>query len=284
MLGLTKKQRRNIKRTSLNILEWIFKLAVCVMFLFPFYWMVITSFKPYLETLQFPPTLWPETFTLSGYFTVFEELEVLRYIKNTLIVTGSVIVLQFLVNIPAAYAFAKWEYKGKGMMWAIVLATFMIPGQLTFMTIYYMFADWGILNSLLPQILPTIASAFSIFMLRQNFKQISDEVVEAARLDNASEWKILWRVMVPMAKSTVITTVLFSFIGHWNAYFWPLVMTRNEELKPITLAIDRLKSLEQGMNYTDIMAGNVILVLPVVILFLLASKKIIQAMAYRGMK
>lgn len=268
----------------MGTLEVLFKIFVCVLFLFPFYWMVTTSLKPYLETLQFPPTMWPENFTLSGYVTVFEELNIMMYVKNTLFVTITVIVLQFVVNIPAAYAFARWEFKGKGLMWAIVLTSFMIPGQLTFMTVYYMFAEWGVLQTLIPQILPTIASAFSIFMLRQNFLQISGELVESAKLDNASEWKILWTLMVPMSKSTVVTTVLFSFINHWNAYFWPLVMTRDESLKPITLAIERLKNLEQGMNYTDIMAGNVILVLPVVILFLFASKKIIQAMAYRGMK
>lgn len=284
MEKLTNKQKRKIKRFSVGTLELIFKLFVCVVFLFPFYWMVTTSLKPYLETLQFPPTLWPETFTLSGYTTVFEELNIMMYVKNTLIVTVTVILLQFIVNIPAAYAFSRWNFKGKGLMWAIIMTSFMIPGQLTFMTVYFMFAEWGMLQSLLPQILPTIASAFSIFLLRQNFLQISDELIESAKLDNASEWKILWRLMVPMSKSTVVTTVLFSFINHWNAYFWPLVMTRTETLKPITLAIERLKNLDQGLNYTDIMAGNVILVFPVVVLFLLASKKIIQAMAYRGMK
>ena len=160
----------------------------------------------------------------------------------------------------------------------------MVPGQLTFIAIYFMFADWGILNSLLPQILPSGASAFAIFLLRQNFKQIPEELIESARLDNASEWKIMWRLMIPMSKATVVTTLLFSFIGHWNAYFWPLVMTRDEKLKPITLAIERLKDMERGLDYTVIMAGNIILVLPVVVLFLLFSKKIIQAMAYRGMK
>ncbi len=284
MLNMTNKQKRKIKRTSISILELVFKIFVCVIFLFPFYWMVTTSLKPYLETIQFPPTLWPHTFTLEGYKMVFQELEIMTYVKNTMIVTVSVILLQFVVNIPAAYAFARWNFKGKGLMWAIVLTSFMIPGQLTFMTVYYMFADWGVLQTLIPQILPTIASAFAIFMLRQNFMQISGELIESAKLDNASEWKILWRIMVPMSKSTVVTTVLFSFINHWNAYFWPLVMTRTESLKPITLAVERLKNLDQGLNYTDIMAGNVILVLPVVILFLLASKKIIQAMAYRGMK
>lgn len=284
MKKLTAKQKRVIKRVTVGTLETIFKLFVCVIFLFPFYWMVTTSFKPYLETLRFPPTMWPEVFTLSGYKTVFEDLHVLSYVKNTIIVTASVILLQFIVNIPAAYAFARWDFKGKNLMWAILMTAFMVPGQLTFMTIYFFFADLGLLQTLLPQIIPTVASTFTIFMLRQNFLQISTELVESAKLDNASEWQILWRLMVPMSSPTVATTVLFSFIGHWNAYFWPLVMTRNEKLKPITLAIEKLKNLDQGLNYTDIMAGSVILVLPVVILFLVASKKIIQAMAYRGMK
>ena len=284
MAKLTKKQKRKIGRICGGTVNTLFKLFVGVLFLFPFYWMVTTSFKPYLETLQFPPTLWPKEFTLQGYIDVFEGLNIMSYIKNTVIVTVTIIVLQLFVNVPAAYAFARWKFAGKGLMWLIVMSAFMIPGQLTFMTVYYMFANLGLLKTLWPQIIPVISSSFSIFLLRQNFMQIPEELIESAKLDGSSEWKILWRLMVPMSKATMVTTVLFSFISHWNAYFWPLVMTRDESLKPITLAIERLKNLEQGLNYTDIMAGNVILILPVVILFLLASKKIIQAMAYRGMK
>ncbi len=281
---MTAKQKRKIARIVTGTLNTLFKVFVGFLFLFPFYWMAITSVKPYLETLQFPPTLWPKNFTWSGYQTVFRELNIWMYIKNTIIVTGSVMVIQIFVDVPAAYAFARWKFKGSGILWLLVMAAFMVPGQLTFIAIYFMFADWGILNSLLPQILPSGASAFAIFLLRQNFKQIPEELIESARLDNASEWKIMWRLMIPMSKATVVTTLLFSFIGHWNAYFWPLVMTRDEKLKPITLAIERLKDMERGLDYTVIMAGNIILVLPVVVLFLLFSKKIIQAMAYRGMK
>ena len=284
MANLTKKRKRKIKRICGGTVNTLFKLFVGVLFLFPFYWMVTTSFKPYLETLKFPPTLWPQKFTLQGYIDVFEGLSIMSYIKNTVIVTATIIVLQLFINVPAAYAFARWKFFGKNLMWIIVMSAFMIPGQLTFMRVYYMFADWGLLKTLWPQIIPVVASSFSIFLLRQNFMQIPEELYESAKLDGSSEWKILWRLMVPMSKATMVTTVLFSFISHWNAYFWPLVMTRDESLKPITLAIEKLKNLEQGLNYTDIMAGNVILILPVVILFLLASKKIIQAMAYRGMK
>lgn len=281
---LTKKRVRRLRHYTGVTVNTLFKICVSLIFLFPFYWMLITSVKPYLETLQFPPTLWPKEFTISGYKTVFEEIEIMKYIKNTVIVTLTTIVIQVIVDVPAAYAFARYDFKGKGLAWICVMAAFMIPGQLTFMTIYFMFADMGILNTLWPQILPSGCSAFAVFLLRQNFMQIPEELIESARLDNASEWKVMWKLMIPMSKSTLVTTMLFSFVGHWNAYFWPLVMTRNQDLQPITLAIERLKNLDQGLNYTDIMAGNVILILPVVIMFLLFSKKIIQAMAYRGMK
>ena len=281
---LTKKRVRKIRRYTGITINTIFKICVSLIFLFPFYWMVITSLKPYLETLRFPPTMWPETFTLSGYKTVFEEIEILRYIKNTVIVTATTIAFQLLVNVPAAYAFARYEFKGKGVAWACVMAAFMVPGQLTFMTTYFLFADMGILNTLWPQILPSICSVFAIFLLRQTFKQVPEELIESARLDNASEWKIIWRLMIPMSKASLVTIMLFSFVGLWNSYFWPLVMTRDQSLQPITMAIERLKNLDQGLNYTDIMAGNVILILPVVILFLIFTKQIIKAMAYRGVK
>lgn len=262
----------------------LFKLAVSIIFLFPFYWMLVTSVKPYLETLQFPPTLWPREFTLSGYRHVFEDLGILNYIKNTVLVTGAVIILQTLIIVPAAYAFAKWKFRGKGLLFGVVMVAFMVPGQVTFISSYFMFADLGLLKTLWPQILPFCTSAFGIFLLRQTFMQIPEEIIESARLDNTSEWRIMWRIMIPMSRSTIITIMLFTFIGRWNAYFWPLVMTKNEDLRPISLALERLKDLEQGLNYTNIMAGNIIMVLPVLLLFLFFSKKIIQAMAYRGMK
>lgn len=282
--SVKKRRKLSPKEIASKTLGILFKVFVSALFLFPFYWMLTTSLKPYLETLEFPPTLWPRDFTLSGYLTVFRELGILTYIKNTLLVTLTVIVIQTIVIVPAAYAFAKWNFKGKALLFGIVMAAFMVPGQITFISTYFMFADWGLLKTLWPQILPFCTNAFGIFLLRQNFMQVPEEIIESARLDNSSEWRIMWRIMIPMSRSTIITIALFTFIGRWNAYFWPLVMTKSDDLRPITLALERMKDLEQGLNYTNIMAGNMILVLPVLILFLLFSKKIIQAMAYRGMK
>ncbi len=281
---MKRKKKLSIKKLLSKSIGVLCKLVVCVIFLFPFYWMLSTSFKPFLETLKFPPTLWPETFTLSGYKAVFTEVNLWPYIKNTIIITLSCMVISLVINVMAAYAFAKKDFKGKQVAWIITMMTVMVPGQLTFMTVYFMMGDWGLLNTLLPQILPCCAGAFTIFLLRQNFMQIPEEIIEAARMDNASEWKILWKLMLPMVKPILVLTLISSFNGHWNAYFWPLMMTRTEELKPITLAIERLRSVEQGFNYTNIMAGSVILILPTVIIYLLFGKKIVKTSGYRGVK
>lgn len=262
----------------------IAKLIITLLFLFPFYWMLITSVKPYIETIQFPPTLWPKDFTLEAYRLILGEMNLLSYAKNSVIVTLSIIVIQTVVMVPAAYAFAKYNFPLKNVLFGMVLIAFMIPSQVTFITTYLMMSKWGILNTLLPQIIPFGANAFGIFLLRQSFMQIPEEIIEAAKLDNAGEIKIMTRVMLPMSRTTMITIALFSFISHWNAYFWPLVVTNDDKIRPLTIAIERLKDVEYGINWNILMAGNTLLVLPVLIVFIFASKKIIQAFAYRGMK
>lgn len=262
----------------------LFKFAVVLIFLFPFYWMFITSFKTYTETIVFPPTLWPQEFTLDAYRAILGKMNLLNYAKNSVIITASIIVLQTLVMVPAAYAFAKYEFKGKNLMFVLVLIAFMIPGQITFITVYILMAKWKLLGTLLPQIIPFGANAFGIFLLRQSFMQVPEEIIEAAKLDNASDFKIMTKIMLPMSKSTMVTIALFSFVSHWNAYFWPLVMTDSEKVRPLTIAIERLKDVEYGINWNILMAGNVLLVLPILVLFLFASRRIIEAFAYRGVK
>lgn len=262
----------------------LFKILMMLVFVFPFYWMLITSFKSYNESILVPPTLLPRVFTLEAYETVITKMNWFSYALNSVLVTAGVIILQLLVMVPAAYSFAKHRFFGQGLFFSLVLIAFMIPGQITFITVYLTMADWKLLSTLWPQILPFGANAFGIFMLRQAFKQIPNEVIESARLDHASELQIMTRILLPMSKSAMITIALFSFVGHWNSYFWPLVMTNTDMVRPLTIAIEKLKDVEYGLIWPNIMAGNVLLVLPVVVLYAFASKKIIQAFAYRGMK
>lgn len=278
--------KRRLRKYLPHLPGDILKILVVLCFIFPFYWMIMTSFKTYNESILTPPTFWPKNFTFQAYYDIFfnYNIDMWAYIRNSCVVTISVIVLQLIIMVPTAYAFAKTRFYAQDFLFGVVLVAFMMPVQVTFIPIYLMMSRWGLINSLWPQILPLGANAFGIFMLRQSFKQIPDEIIESARLDSAGEWKIMWKVMVPMAKSTMITIALFSFIATWNSYFWPLVITTNDAYRPLTIAIERIKSNEQGMQWNSIMAGNVLLVVPVIIAYLFASQRIIKAFTYNGVK
>ncbi len=263
----------------------LLKIAVLLVFAFPFYWMLITAFKTYGESIVTPPTLWPRNFTLESFRTISQlGIGLWRYALNSIIITASIVVLQIIVMVPAAYAFAKRRFPLMGILFGVVLVAFMIPEQITYISVFLMMSKAKLINTLWPQIIPFGANAFGIFMLRQGFKQIPDEIVECAKLDSASELQVMTRIMLPMSMSSMITIGMFSFIAHWNAYFWPLVMTMSDAVRPLTMAIERLKDAEQGLLWNNIMASNTVLVVPVIIVFLFASKKIISAFAYKGVK
>jgi sn-glycerol 3-phosphate transport system permease protein len=263
----------------------LIKVAIMLLFAFPFYWMLITAFKTYNESIIVPPTLWPQKFTLESFSTVSQlGAGMWRYALNSVIITASIIVLQLAVMVPASYAFAKRRFPLMGILFGIVLVAFMIPQQITYISVFLMMSKYKLINTLWPQIIPFGANAFGIFLLRQSFKQVPDEIIECAKLDNASEFQIMTQIMLPMNKSSMITIALFSFIDHWNAYFWPLVMTMDDSTRPLTLAIERLKNAEQGLLWNNIMASNTVLVLPVLIIFLFASQRIIKAFTYKGVK
>jgi len=282
---MTDDIKRTVKGVARRLPGDVFKILVMLLFAFPFYWMIVSSFKTYGEAIQTPPTLWPQNFTLENFVRIAEsEVNIKQYAINSIVITASIIVMQLAVMIPAAYAFAKREFPLRGFFFGFVLIAFMIPGQITYISTYLMMARAKLIPSLWPQILPFGANAFGIFMLRQAFKQIPEEIVESARLDNASDVQIMLQIMLPMSKSAMVTIAMFSFISHWNEYFWPLVMTNNEKFRPLTMYVQKMRDVEFGIQWNSIMASNMILVVPVVIIFLFASKKIIESFAYRGVK
>ena len=260
------------------------KLFIIVVIAFPFYWMVSTSLKDYTEALQFPPTLFPKSLHWENYAHVFEIVPIALYFRNSVIVALCVLVLQYLIIVPAAYSFARHEYFGKNLFFGIVLLGLMIPQQITFLPVYFMFSKMKMLKTFIPLIVPFISNPFGIFMLRQYFMQIPQEVIEAARLDDASNMKIMFKVMMPMAKPALVTIGLLSFISTWNNYFWPLIMTSSETLRTLPVGVAALKSSETLQMWNIIMAGNVVLVLPILIVYIIASKKIRKSCTYSGIK
>lgn len=267
-----------------RFLNVVLKMVVVLVFIFPFYWMISTSLKDLAEALQFPPTLIPSGFHWENYVHVFEVVPIGKYFSNSLIVSLAVLVLQYLIIVPAAYSLARHEYRGKKLFFGLVLLGQMIPQQITFLPVYFMFSKLKMLNTLIPLIIPFISNPFGIFMLRQYFMQIPQEVIEAARLDDASNLKIMFKVMMPMAKPALVTIGLLSFINTWNSYFWPLIMTSSEALRTLPVGVAALKSSETLQMWHIIMAGNVVLVLPILIIYLLASKRIRNSFAYSGIK
>ncbi|MGE5701335.1 MAG: carbohydrate ABC transporter permease [Clostridia bacterium] len=263
-------------------IEWVGLLVVGLIFVFPFLWMATTAFKTMPEVHQFPPSLLPQTWEWGNFVKAWESGPFLTYIGNSFVVAIGILLLQFLTGVPAAYAFARYQFPGRGLLFALTLIVLMIPGHVIFLPIYVQMSDWGLVNTLWSLILPYAASAFGIFLLRQAFMQVPDEVIEAARLDNASEWKIMWTIMVPMAKPVLVTFGLFSFIYHWNDYFWPLIMTNSDEVRTLPIGISNLHMSDGGTLWNVMMAGNLILVLPILIVFFVAQRHIIQAFVYQS--
>lgn len=278
-----KETNRTLQKIGSGV-DIFFKVALIIIMAFPFFWMISTALKTLPETLAVPPKMLPASLQWSNFTTVFKTINVASYLRNSIIVCVSVVLIQYLIIVPCAYSLSKFDYKAKPLIFALVMLGQMIPMQITFLPIYFMFSKLKLMDTYVALIIPFISNPFGIFMLRQYFMQIPSEVIEAAKLDNASEFKIMFKVMVPMVKSPLITLGLLSFISNWNNYFWPLIMTSKEAYRTLPIGIALLKDAESLMSWNIIMAGNLLLVLPMLLLYVFASKKIRNAFVYSGIK
>ncbi|MCC8126637.1 MAG: carbohydrate ABC transporter permease [Clostridiales bacterium] len=278
-------KEQNKKLTAVvNVLDIAGKLVLILIMAFPFFWMISTALKTLAETLTVPPTMLPASPQWDNFSEVFKTIPVWRYLRNSLIVCISVVFLQYLVIVPAAYSLSKYDYKARPLFFALVMLGQMIPMQITFLPVYFMFSKMGLIDTYTSMIIPFISNPFGVFMLRQYFMQVPTEVIEAARLDNASDLKIMFRIMMPMVRSALITLGLLSFITNWNNYFWPLIMTSKDAYRTLPIGISLLKDADSLQRWNIIMAGNLLLVLPMLLLYIIASKKIRNAFVYSGIK
>ena len=207
------KERNKTLDAGLRGLDCVGKLLLILIMAFPFFWMISTAFKTLAETLAFPPTMLPESLQWVNFTDVFKTISVGVYLRNSIIVCVFVVILQYFIIVPAAYSLSKYEFRAKPAFFALVMLGQMIPMQITFLPVYFMFSKMGMMDTYSALILPFISNPFGIFLLRQYFMQVPGEVIEAARLDNASDIKIMFKIMMPMAKSALITLGLLSFIS-----------------------------------------------------------------------
>lgn len=283
--GQARAQRdRRVRAGVRRIGRWVVNALLVLVFFFPFFWMAASSLKTLGETMQFPPSLLPADPQWQNYQSAWTSIPFGKYLVNSCIVTASVLVLQALTVVPAAYAFSQYDFKGKNLLFGGTLITMMVPAQLVFLPLFVLFAKWHFINTYASLILPFATSAFNIFMLRQTFNQMPRELVEAARLDGASEFKIVVRLFLPMAKATLVTCALLTFISTWNDYFWPLVLTTNDAVRTLPVGVASMRASESGINFHVLMAANVLLSLPILVIYLFANKHIIKAFSYIGDK
>jgi multiple sugar transport system permease protein/sn-glycerol 3-phosphate transport system permease protein len=269
-----------------NVIRGIFAVLAIIIFAFPLYWLFITAFKTVPELKSAVPTLWPRTFEWRNFLKIFEVAPIHLYTFNTLVMTLANILLQMNISILAAYAFAKGSFSGKDKLFLIIIAGLIVPEQIVFVPIYVMVSKLGWINTFWSLIIPHAASCYGIFMLRQAFKSVPNDVIDAAKVDGANRFFIIYKIMVPMVKAVVVTLILFTFIGNWNAYFWPLVMTNTDKMRVLSIAVAKLRLIggEEAINIHLVMAGSLLAILPIVVFFSVAQKRIISAMTYSTFK
>ncbi|HCI29930.1 MAG TPA: carbohydrate ABC transporter permease [Fervidobacterium sp.] len=249
----------------------------------PFVWMISTSFKAPDEIYVFPPRWIPQHPTVNNYKNLFLSTNFGRPFLNTVIVALSITFLSVVLSSMAGYAFAKFRFKGKDNLFFFLLATMMVPGQMTMIPIFLMLKQFGMLNTYAGLILPGVASVFNIFLMRQFIGSIPDELIEAAKMDGANEAFIFFRIILPLTTPALTTITIFTFTGSWNAFLWPLIIAQSEDMYTLPVAVSVLAG-QYGENLGMQMAGSTIVIIPVLIMFLFLQRYFIEGIAFTGLK
>ena len=259
-------------------------LTFAVMFVAPFVFVVLTSLMTQHQALS--RDLWPHPFQWSNYRTIFNDAPILRYTWNTVVYAGLASVGVVLSSVPVAYALSRIRWRGRQAVFLIVIATMMLPAQVTIVPLYIIFARLGWLGSLKPLIIPAFfGDAFSIFLLRQFFMTIPEELIDAARVDGATEFQIMWNVVVKLAKPAIAAVALFEFLYAWNDFFGPLLYSNNNQnIFTLSVGLQNFTTAHRAVLFNLQMAASIVFMLPVIILFLFAQKAFIQGITLTGVK
>ncbi len=276
---------RTLRSLPSHVLQYGVLLLMLVIMVFPFFWLLASSVKPAYEQGAIPPIWWSTHPDLSPYLTVFQVTPFARALLNSLIVTICSTFGILVTSIMAGYVFAKHQFHGKNVIFLVVLATMMVPQFVLLIPLYRMINALNLTNSYPGLILPNLANGFGIFLMRQFIMGIPDELLEAARMDGASEWTILWRVIVPQLRPAAAALILFAFVFQWNNFLWPLSIVTSPDMSTVVLSLNGLRTYTSSVSFANIvMAGTVIGILPSVILTLWVQKYFIEGISMTGIK
>ena len=251
----------------------------------PYIWMVAASLKPLDEIFRASLSLLPERLAAAeNYGKVLDRLPVLQYLWNGIVVCGGILIFQLLFAIPAGYALAKLRFPGREWVFGAVMLGLLVPPHVPALPLYLAFSQAGLLNTYAALILPSTISVFAIFLFRQFFRSLPDELLHAARLDGMGEWSIVWRVVLPNAWPAATAFAIFSVVAHWNDLFWPLIAVQGHARATPALGVLYFRSEEAGDDFGAMMAAAVIMTLPLVLAFLLAQRRFVEGIATTGLK
>jgi sn-glycerol 3-phosphate transport system permease protein len=256
--------------------------VVAAVWLLPYLWMLTTSLKTLPEIVRAPTAPLPSGIDFGAYHAVLEAMPLARYFLNTTVMALGIALVQIVVALPAGYALSKLEFRGRGLAFALVVATLLIPAQVRFVPVFALLAEVGLVNTMTALILPFGVSAFGTFLIRQALLSVPSSLIEAARMDGASELRIVYGLLAPMLKPTLVSFFLFSFVYHWNDYFWPLVMTTDDSVRTLPLGIALLREQGTGVRWHIVMAGNVLLSAPALAVFAVAQRHLLRAVASKA--
>lgn len=260
-------------------------ILVTILMLFPLIIVVLVSFTPNEITQTWPPKLIPSAFTLDNYTDLFGRLPIGRELLNTIVFAGAVTIISVFFDSLAAYGLSRVDFKGRGVLLGVLIATMMIPGMALLIPVYKLLADMGLVNSYLGIIIPRMADVGGIFLLRQFFISIPKDLDNAARIDGAGEFRIFAQIVLPNSIPAILTVGMFNFMGNWNDLLWPLIMTSRPETRTITAGLAMLTGHGSSVTpYGVVMAGALISALPLLIVFFFVQKRFVEGIAMTGMK
>lgn len=277
------RRRADALRVAGTVVAGLAAIAV----LFPFAMMISASLMTLREAFTFPPRLLPETPRPANYLDAWTGAPFARYFVNTLVVAGVITAGQTVTSVLAAYAFARMRFPGRDGFFALFVATLMIPGHVVLIPNYLTLARFDLINTYAALVLPFLASGFSVFLIRQHFRTIPGELEDAARIDGASAWVILWRIFVPLGRPAIATAALFTFLSEWNAYLWPLIVTDSDRMRTVQIGLRSFLAIseEEGLtNWPVVLAAAVLVLLPSLVAFALAERQLVKGITLSGLK
>lgn len=267
--------------------KWLMYAALIVGMILvagPFLWMVLGSLKTQAELLRLPPTWWPEDPTLSNYERLFDRLNFPRYFFNSTVVAVAITAGNLVFCSMIGYALAKLEFAGRNKLFLLVMATLMVPQGVIIVPLFILMTNLGLVNTHAGLILPFAAGAFGVFLMRQFMMGIPDELLEAARVDGASEWYLFWRIVMPLSGPALATLGILTFMSSWNMFTWPLVVSTSEEMFTLPVALATFSRGQFSSDYGLLMAGSFVIVTPILIVFMVLQRHFTQGIATTGLK